>query len=297
MVEEAQRRGIPVWTEIELAYYITNAKFIGITGSNGKTTTTTLIYEMLKADSIKTLIAGNIGTVASEVAYHADGDEWIVTELSSFQLMGTHAFRPEIGLILNVFDAHLDYHHSRENYEKAKQKVYLHQLESDTAIVNQNDETVVRLAKGGKAGTVPFSVSQELSSGAFIKDGMLMFGDEAILPVDDIVLPGAHNLENILAAVAAAKTAGASNKAIQKVLTSFTGVKHRLQYVTAIQNRKFYNDSKATNILATSKALSAFKAPVILLAGGLDRGNGFDELKPYMTMSKQFLRSDRQRRR
>ncbi len=118
MVEEAQRRGIPVWTEIELAYYITNAKFIGITGSNGKTTTTTLIYEMLKADSIKTLIAGNIGTVASEVAYHADGDEWIVTELSSFQLMGTHAFRPEIGLILNVFDAHLDYHHSRENYEK-----------------------------------------------------------------------------------------------------------------------------------------------------------------------------------
>ncbi|AIW29743.1 MULTISPECIES: UDP-N-acetylmuramoyl-L-alanine--D-glutamate ligase [Bacillus] len=289
MVEEAQRRGIPVWTEIELAYYITNAKFIGITGSNGKTTTTTLIYEMLKADSIKALVAGNIGTVASEVAYHADGDEWIVTELSSFQLMGTHAFRPEIGLILNVFDAHLDYHHSRENYEKAKQNVYLHQLESDTAIVNQSDETVVRLAESGKAGTVPFSVHQELSSGAFIKDGMLMFGDEAILPVDDIVLPGAHNLENILAAVAAAKTAGASNKAIQKVLTSFTGVKHRLQYVTAIQNRRFYNDSKATNILATSKALSAFKAPVILLAGGLDRGNGFDDLKPYMDNVKAVL--------
>lgn len=119
---------------------------------------------MLKADSQKALIAGNIGTVASEVAYHADGDEWIVTELSSFQLMGTHDFRPEISLILNVFDAHLDYHHTRENYEKAKQKVYLHQKASDKAIVNQDDETVVRLAEAGEAGIVPFQYANSLNT-------------------------------------------------------------------------------------------------------------------------------------
>ncbi|MED0770433.1 UDP-N-acetylmuramoyl-L-alanine--D-glutamate ligase, partial [Bacillus atrophaeus] len=289
MVQEAEKRGIPVWTEIELAYYVTDAKFIGITGSNGKTTTTTLIYEMLKADSQKALIAGNIGTVASEVAYHADGDEWIVTELSSFQLMGTHAFRPHISLILNVFDAHLDYHHSRENYEKAKQNVYLHQLESDTAVVNQDDETVVRLAEAGKAASLAFSATKPLERGACVKDGMILFDNEAILSLEDVVLPGAHNLENILAAVAVVKTAGASNEAIKKVLTSFTGVKHRLQYVTTIQDRKFYNDSKATNVLATSKALSAFEKPVLLLAGGLDRGNGFDELKPYMQNVKAIL--------
>lgn len=289
MVQEAEKRGIPVWTEIELAYYVTDAKFIGITGSNGKTTTTTLIYEMLKADSQKALIAGNIGTVASEVAYHADGDEWIVTELSSFQLMGTHAFRPYISLILNVFDAHLDYHHSRENYEKAKQNVYLHQLESDTAVVNQDDETVVRLAEAGKAASLAFSATKPLERGACVKDGMILFDNEAILSLEDVVLPGAHNLENILAAVAVVKTAGASNEAIKKVLTSFTGVKHRLQYVTTIQDRKFYNDSKATNVLATSKALSAFEKPVLLLAGGLDRGNGFDELKPYMQNVKAIL--------
>ncbi|MDU0153394.1 UDP-N-acetylmuramoyl-L-alanine--D-glutamate ligase [Bacillus cabrialesii] len=289
MVQEAEKRGIPVWTEIELAYYLTNAKFIGITGSNGKTTTTTLIYEMLKADSQKALIAGNIGTVASEVAYHADGDEWIVTELSSFQLMGTHAFRPEISLILNIFDAHLDYHHTRENYEKAKQKVYLHQTASDQAIVNQDDETVVRLAETGKAEIVPFSARKTLEQGAYVIDGMIMFNGEAILPLEEVVLPGAHNLENILAAIAVVKTAGASNEAVKKVLTSFTGVKHRLQYVTTVKDRKFYNDSKATNILATSKALSAFDKPVILLAGGLDRGNGFDDLKPYMKYVKAVL--------
>ncbi|MEC1960663.1 UDP-N-acetylmuramoyl-L-alanine--D-glutamate ligase, partial [Bacillus subtilis] len=141
----------------------------------------------------------------------------------------------------------------------------------------------------GKAEIVPFSVSKTLEQGAYVKDSMIMFNGEAILPLEEVVLPGAHNLENILAAIAVVKTAGASNEAVKKVLTSFTGVKHRLQYVTTVNGRKFYNDSKATNILATSKALSAFDKPVILLAGGLDRGNGFDDLKPYMKHVKAVL--------
>ncbi|MGN9865666.1 UDP-N-acetylmuramoyl-L-alanine--D-glutamate ligase [Bacillus swezeyi] len=288
MVEEALKRGIPVWTEVELAYHLTDAPFIGITGSNGKTTTTTLVYEMLKADSKKAVVAGNIGTAASEVAAQTSG-EWIVTELSSFQLMGTYQFRPKIGLLLNVFDAHLDYHHSRENYERAKQQVYRNQSETDVAVVNLDDETVVQLAECSKAEKVYFSVRQVLERGACVKDGMIMFNDKQIMPLQDVVLPGEHNLENILAALCTVKTAGVSDQAVRQVLTSFTGVKHRMQYVTTIKNRLFYNDSKATNILATKKALSAFQKPVILLAGGLDRGNEFDELKPHMALVKAII--------
>ncbi|MDA1475645.1 UDP-N-acetylmuramoyl-L-alanine--D-glutamate ligase [Bacillus changyiensis] len=289
MVKEALKRGIPVWTEVELAYHLTDAPFIGITGSNGKTTTTTLVYEMLKADAKKALVAGNIGTAASEVAYQATEDEWIVTELSSFQLMGTYAFRPKIGLLLNVFDAHLDYHHTRENYELAKQQIYRNQSETDVAVVNLDDDVVTRLAKCSKAEKIYFSVKQELEHGACIKDGMILFHHEPVMPLKDVVLPGEHNLENILATICIVKTAGVANQAIQKVLSSFKGVRHRMQYVTTIKDRMFYNDSKATNILATKKALSSFDKPVILLAGGLDRGNGFDELKPHMNSVKAII--------
>ncbi|MGE6631293.1 UDP-N-acetylmuramoyl-L-alanine--D-glutamate ligase [Bacillus sp. NPDC077027] len=289
MVQEAMKRQIPVWTEIELAYHLTSAPFIGITGSNGKTTTTTLIYEMLKADNQKTLVAGNIGTVASEVAANATGDEWIVTELSSFQLMGTVHFRPKISLILNIFDAHLDYHHTRVEYEKAKQKIYAHQNENDIAIVNMDDETVVRLSEKTKAKKVYFSVKTPIDHGACIKDDAIYYLNEQIMSLKDVVLPGEHNLENILAAISVVKNAGCSNEAISQVLSTFSGVKHRLQFVDTIHNRKFYNDSKATNILATSKALSAFDQPIILLAGGLDRGNEFDELKPYMKNVKGII--------
>ncbi|WP_338527579.1 UDP-N-acetylmuramoyl-L-alanine--D-glutamate ligase [Bacillus sp. MAG717A] len=289
MVQEAIRRQIPVWTEIELAYHLTSAPFIGITGSNGKTTTTTLIYEMLKHDSQKTLVAGNIGTVASEVAAKAAGDEWIVTELSSFQLMGTVDFRPKISLILNIFDAHLDYHHTRDEYEKAKQKVYAHQLEDDIAVINLDDPSVVKLAEASKAKKVFFSVKGQVEHGAYIKNGAIYYLNEHIIDLKDVVLPGEHNQENILAAICVVKNAGCSNEAIAHVLMTFSGVKHRLQFVDTIQSRKFYNDSKATNILATSKALSAFKQPTILLAGGLDRGNEFDELKPFMKNVKGII--------
>lgn len=289
MVQEALKRNIPIWTEIELAYLLTEARFIGITGSNGKTTTTTLIYEMLKADHKQAKIAGNIGTVACEVAAHAEKDDWIVTELSSFQLMGTKTFRANIGIILNVVDAHLDYHHTRQSYEQAKQAVYKNQLKDDTAIINADDETVCRLAEASSGKKVYFSLTQQIENGACIKNETIYFNQNPIIERKDVVLPGAHNLENILAAICAVKQAGVSNEAIREVLTTFSGVKHRLQYVAEFNGRKFYNDSKATNLLATSKALDAFKQPVILLAGGLDRGNELDGLKEHMGYVKTIV--------
>jgi len=290
IVKKAIEKHLPVITEVELAYHISEAPFIGITGSNGKTTTTTLIYEMLREGEKRPLLAGNIGVAACEVAQKAEANNWLVTELSSFQLAGIRDFRPHISVLLNIFDAHLDYHGTKEAYAQAKANIFKNQTNEDYAVVNADDELVMRLAENSCAQKVIFSATKKLDSGAYIKDGWIYWNDEAVIAVSDIVLPGKHNLENILAAVAVAKLTGVDNKAIAKVLTTFTGVKHRLQYIATIDGRKFFNDSKATNILATQRALSAFeKDSVILLAGGLDRGNEFDALLPYLHNVKAII--------
>ncbi|MCH1623876.1 UDP-N-acetylmuramoyl-L-alanine--D-glutamate ligase [Fredinandcohnia quinoae] len=278
IIVKAIEKGITVLTEIELAYHISQAEFIGITGSNGKTTTTTLIFEMLKQGDKKPLIAGNIGTVACEVAQNAIEENIIVTELSSFQLMGIEEFSPKIAVLLNIFDAHLDYHGTKQNYIAAKSKIFENQTKDDYCVYNLDDQNVVAAAEISKARKVAFSTKQILNNGTYIKDQTIYFDLEKIINISEIALPGKHNLENILAAVSVAKLFDVPNKAIIRVLTKFTGVKHRTQYVETIQGRKFYNDSKATNILATKAAISAFDNPIILLAGGLDRGNEFDEL-------------------
>ncbi|MBA2874084.1 UDP-N-acetylmuramoylalanine--D-glutamate ligase [Anoxybacillus caldiproteolyticus] len=290
IVEKALKKGLPVITEVELAYQISEAPLIGITGSNGKTTTTTLIYEMLKEGNKHPLIAGNIGTVACEVAKTAREENWIVTELSSFQLMGICEFRPRIAVLLNIFDAHLDYHGTKEAYVQAKGNIFRNQTTSDYAVVNADDNTVMKLAEGFDATKILFSTTKILENGAYIKDGSVYWNEEAVIATSDIALPGKHNLENILAAISVAKLVGVDNETIAHVLMTFTGVKHRLQYIATINGRKFFNDSKATNILATQKALSAFEGePVILLAGGLDRGNEFDELIPYLHNVKAII--------
>lgn len=280
LLQEALKRKLSIITEVELAYQISEAPFIGITGSNGKTTTTTLIYKMLEEDRKSPLIAGNIGTVACEVAQEAKPENVIVTELSSFQLMGIETFKPKISLFLNLFEAHLDYHGTKEEYAQAKANIFKNQTQDDFAVVNMDDSEVKKASKSVAAQIVPFSVNEEVKDGAYLLNNQLYFRNEAVMNVKDVVLPGKHNLENILAAIAVVKLLGCSNEAIYRVLTTFAGVKHRVQYVTTINKRKFYNDSKATNILATKVALSAFTQPTILLAGGLDRGNEFDELKP-----------------
>jgi UDP-N-acetylmuramoylalanine--D-glutamate ligase len=282
-------REIPVITEVELAYQISEAPFIGITGTNGKTTTTTLIYEMLNTGNKKPLIAGNIGTVASMVAEKATTENNIVIELSSFQLMGINTFKPKIAILTNLYEAHLDYHSSKAEYHEAKANITKNQTEEDYFILNGDQEGLAEIAKNSRAKVVYFSTTKVLQAGAWIEDGWVVFNDEKIVKLVDIVLPGTHNLENILSAVAAAKLIGVPNDAIYQVLSTFTGVKHRLQYIGEKQDRKFYNDSKATNILATSKALSAFQQPIVLLAGGLDRGNQFDELIPYLSNVKALI--------
>ncbi|HWO77861.1 MAG TPA: UDP-N-acetylmuramoyl-L-alanine--D-glutamate ligase [Bacillus sp. (in: firmicutes)] len=289
LIEGAIKRGIPVITEVELAYLVSEAPFIAITGTNGKTTTTTLIYEMLKADQKQPLIAGNIGTVASDVAQAATSDNTIVIELSSFQLMGIQQFQPKIAVLTNLYQAHLDYHHSLKAYWEAKANITKNQTENDWFIFNSDQDECLAIAQNSKAKPIPFSTKYKVEDGAYVENGWIYFRGEAIMKYGDVVLPGSHNLENILASVSAARLHGVSKEAIHKVLTTFYGVKHRLQYIDTIAGRKFYNDSKATNILATQKALEAFRQPTILLAGGLDRGNEFDELIPSLKHVKAII--------
>lgn len=289
IIQQAIERKLPIITEVELAYQISKAEIIAITGSNGKTTTTTLIYEMLKAGGKKPLLAGNIGNVACEVVQSAKEDQIIVMEVSSFQLLGTENFKPKISLVLNIFDAHLDYHGTKKEYMSAKQRIYLNQDDRDYSIINADDENVVKISRITKGNKVYFSTSSIVPDGAYIKNHKIWFQNEEIISIDKIVLPGEHSLENILASVSVAKISGVPNEAICQVLSTFSGVKHRLEYIGTVNGRRFYNDSKATNILATSKALSAFSSPIILLAGGLDRGNEFDELEPYFQNVKAVI--------
>ena len=289
IVQKAASQNIPIITEVELAYQISEAEIIAITGSNGKTTTTTLIYEMLKADGKQPLLAGNIGNVACEVVQEATKEQIVVMEVSSFQLLGTIHFKPSVAVLLNIFNAHLDYHGTRENYMQAKGKIFSNQDDQSVAVINSDDQDVVRLSELSNGKKIYFSTNKEVSNGAYIKNESIWYDGEKIIDIKDIALVGKHNLENILAAICAVKAKNVGNKAIQKVLASFSGVKHRLQYVGEVSGRKFYNDSKATNILATTKALEAFSSPVVLLAGGLDRGNEFDELIPYFKHVKAVI--------
>ncbi|KYG35175.1 UDP-N-acetylmuramoyl-L-alanine--D-glutamate ligase [Alkalihalobacillus trypoxylicola] len=283
LIKEAENRNINVITEIELAYQISEAEIIAITGSNGKTTTTTLIYEMLKSSAREPLIAGNIGTVACEVAEQAQSNQVIVMEVSSFQLLGVDQFKPRVSVLLNLFEAHLDYHGTLGEYHKAKAAIFKNQDDDDQLVYNLDDQKVVQLVKENRATGIPFTQHTYLDQGVCLFEGTIYYDGKQIINANEIVLPGSHNMENILAAIGTSMLMGAEISQIQHVLKTFNGVKHRLQFVKELQGRSFYNDSKATNILATVKALQSFQKPTLLLAGGLDRGNSFEELIPYLT--------------
>lgn len=289
IVDDAVKRGLQVITEVELAYLVSDAPIIGITGTNGKTTTTTLIFEMLNRGRKNPLIAGNIGTVACGVAASATKDNVIVTELSSFQLMGTKEFKPKIAILTNLYDAHLDYHGSFEDYANAKFNITKNQDETDWFIYNADQEIVNEYAAKSKAGKIPFSSNGRSEVGISADDEMIYWQGEAFLERVNIALPGKHNLENILAALAACILYGCDKKALEEVLKTFTGVRHRTQFVRQWNGRKFYNDSKATNCLATKVALEAFTQPTILLAGGLDRNHSFEELRASMKNVKSVV--------
>ncbi len=290
IVVEAMNRKIPIITEVELTSMLaSNHDIIGITGSNGKTTTTTLVAEMLKHSGQKMKLAGNIGVASIEVAQNLEENEKLVLELSSFQLMGIETFRPRVAALLNLFEAHLDYHGTVENYNRAKMNIFKNQTESDFLIYNADDPIVKEVINEAKSTLIPFSAKTVQPDGAYVLDGDIYFKDEKIISLSEVVLVGEHNVENILAALSISILNGATKEGVQYVLKTFSGVKHRLQFVAKINERLFYNDSKATNILATQKALTSFTQPTILLAGGLDRGNSFDSLLPDLKHVKAMI--------
>ena len=289
MVVRALEKKISVITEVELAYLISEAPIIGITGSNGKTTTTTMIAEVLTAAGQNGLRSGNIGFPASQVATTATRNDTLVMELSSFQLMGIETFHPEIAVITNLMPTHIDYHGSFENYVAAKWNLQKNMTKSDFLVLNFNQTLAKDLAAKTQATVVPFSTTEEVD-GAYLEGNILTFRGEPIMAADELGVPGSHNIENALATIAVTKLRGIENQVIKETLAGFGGVKHRLQYVDEINHVKFYNDSKSTNILATQKALSGFEnSKVILIAGGLDRGNEFDELIPDIQGLKKMV--------
>ena len=292
LVAKAQEMGIPVITEVELAYEVAECPIIGITGTNGKTTTTTMTGLLLNAGADQGIarLAGNIGYPASGVAQEAKSEDKIVMELSSFQLMGITDFRPHIAVITNIYEAHIDYHGTRKEYVKAKWNLQKNMTEKDYLILNWNQSELQELAQRTKARVLPFSTKEVLEDGVYADDYSIYYKKEKIMESSELGVPGKHNVENALAAISVAKLYGISNEAIRETLHFFHGVPHRTQYVGEIQGRKFYNDSKATNILATKMALSGFEtSKVVLLAGGLDRGNTFDELIPSLKGIKAMV--------
>ncbi len=283
-IQKAIIYNIPIITEIEIAYELSKAPIIGITGSNGKTTTTTLIGEIIKEAGLNPIVAGNIGTVLSEQALSITKEQVLIAELSSFQLKGTINFQPYIAVLLNIYPAHLDYHKTIEDYILSKTKLFINQKSTDYAVLNWNCKECMDLISTINSKAYFFSITgkNSIDRGAYIEYDKIYWidGNEKIeiMSLDEILIKGAH-LENALAAIIATKLYGVDFNSIRKVLRGFKGVEHRLEYV--LTNKKkvsFYNDSKATNPQATITALNSFKEPIILIAGGLDRGIDFEEL-------------------
>lgn len=285
-LQEAAKRNIPVITEVEITGHISEAPIIGITGTNGKTTVTHLIGEMLNQSGINSILCGNIGYPASSAAKEASRDTILVMELSSFQLMGVRDFKPDTAVITNIYEAHIDYHGSVEAYEAAKLNLLRNMDERDKLIFNgMQKEKLEKL--NHPIETEYFSVEGEAS--ACIKDGMITYKNHPLIHVKNLKLMGAHNHENILAAIIAAKENGATDEAIIKTLKEFGGIPHRMEYLGRHNGADYYNDSKATNNLATSFALKTFKTQVIWIAGGLDRGQSIDELIPHMERIRTII--------
>jgi UDP-N-acetylmuramoylalanine--D-glutamate ligase len=278
----ARKRGIPVWSEIELAWRFLRGKLVAITGSNGKTTTTSLVAHILKDAGIPTLVGGNIGVPLLALVESSTDKSVTVAEISSFQLESIEAIRPEIGVLLNLTPDHLDRHGSMEAYAQAKMRMFENQLDRDIALLNADDIEVTRRMPS-RPHIFWFSRQKRVAEGAFLRDDQIIFRmDGSEIPLarrDEIPLRGEHNVENVLAACAASFLAGADPAAIASGVKSFKGVEHRLEFVAEIGGVSFYNDSKATNVDAALKAIEAFPGPLLVILGGKDKGSPYVPLR------------------
>jgi UDP-N-acetylmuramoylalanine--D-glutamate ligase len=279
---QARALGEPVIGEVELAAQFLPGPIVAITGSNGKTTTTTLTGEILTAAGLPALVGGNIGTPAISLAERAQPDTVIVLEISSFQLETIQTFRPKIAVVLNVTPDHLDRHRTFEIYVDAKSRVFENQQASDFAVLNADDPTCVAMGSRTRAQLFWFSRQKEVPQGAWVRDGNIVFrdasGQREILQASEIPLKGAHNLENVLAAVCAGILMGCAAEKIHQAVRDFKAVEHRLEFVATIRGVDYYNDSKATNVDATIKAVESFPANIHLILGGKDKGSDYTVL-------------------
>lgn len=282
-VKKAQELGVEIIGELEIAYRIGKGSYAAITGTNGKTTTTTLVGEIFKKAKRKTYVVGNIGVAVISKSLTAEEDSWLVTETSSFQLETIRYFKPAVSAILNLTPDHLDRHKTMENYGKAKARIFENQGEGQYLVINYDDKDCFALAKDCKATVVPFSRTEALEFGAFIQDGYLTVRDEEgreirFCKAEELSIPGTHNLENALAAAAISYFAGIDPQVITEALISFQGVAHRLEFCGQVEGVRFVNDSKGTNPDASIKAVEAIDGGIVLIAGGYDKNSSFEEL-------------------
>ena len=282
---QARNVGRPIIGELELAARFLKGKILAITGSNGKTTTTALAGEILKAAGYRTLVAGNIGVPVVGLIEESTEDTWSVLEVSSFQLESTEQFHPAIAVILNITPDHLDRHGTFENYAMAKERIFARQDENDSLVLNADDERTEAAAVRSRAPVYWFSAKHSVSPGAFQERGWVVYravhqgAVERVMPVNKIPLKGQHNVENVLAAVCAARLAKVPAETIASAVEKFQAVEHRLEFVAAINGVEYYNDSKATNVDATAKAIAAFGGGIHLIMGGKDKGAPYAPLE------------------
>ena len=286
-LQRAIEKNIDIITEIELANTLFNIDMVAITGTNGKTTTTQMTFDILKAANKDVFLAGNIGYPSIEVAYNHP-NSLIITEVSSFQLQGTKYFKPSIAVITNLGVGHLDYHGSVENYRNAKRNIYKNQTQDDILVLNIKELEKYELSKINSQ-VILYDTKENSEADVFVRNNIVVYKDVELFDITKMSLPGMHNVENAINAALISYIKGASIETIREVLYSFSGVKHRLQYVGEHNGVKFYNDSKATNPVATTTALSGFEKNIILICGGKDRGIDFKELVPFFPRIKEMV--------
>ncbi|MBR6690676.1 MAG: UDP-N-acetylmuramoyl-L-alanine--D-glutamate ligase [Bacilli bacterium] len=279
LILKAIDMGIKVVNEVEVAYHFlpNDAYVIAVTGANGKTTTTTLVYEFIKAMGKRVHLGGNIGYPLSQIVEDIKPNDIVVLEISAQQLHDCYDFNPNVSILTNLVPVHIDFFGTYENYIDHKLRIFMNHNSKDIAIINKSNKDSYESTKNINSNKIYFSSSEDAD--CFIKDSAIYYKDKKIINLNEIRVKGMHNYENIMCAIIATKELGISNETIKEVLNKFTGVEHRIEFVAKINGREFYNDSKATNVKSTEIALNAFNTPTILLLGGLDRGHSFDDLK------------------
>ena len=288
-IRQVRAFGQTILGEVELASRFLEGQTLAITGSNGKTTTTTLCGEILTASGLPTFVGGNIGIPVVALTEQSQPGGWNVLEMSSFQLETIETFRPKIAVLLNITPDHLDRHGTFENYRAAKERIFLNQDAGDFLVLNADDEAAQGAAARARSQVFWFSRSRVVRQGAFVLNGVILFrpsehgGAEPILPLSAIPLKGVHNLENVLAAVAATRLAGVAPEVIHHAVAAFQAVEHRLEFVAAVGGVSYYNDSKATNVDAAAKAIASFDQGVHLILGGKDKDSDYRTLRPLIT--------------